>query len=396
MPADQQPTHRSLHNGSGLASLSETNRGWLGIGVWVRAGSRFENPREAGWAHLLEHLWFRGSMHYDAAGVDRTCDRLGGQVNAETGRELLGIWGLAPVDQGEELVSLVTDIFLYPRFDDSDVQAERRLIAAEAGAAAGDPLRAAADGLLDGLWGRHPIARPITGREESLALADAPSLHAWRSDRLVGPLTTGVTIGPGAATLADKLGQALARLPGHDAPSIPATSPPGAEPTPPSPPAPSGPAGLVWAVPLPGWCDNRYAQGRLALTAIAGGLSAILPAHLRRETGVAYDVGCHLETGFDASTGFIFVEAASAAVVASAVEERLDAIADDGLPAEAVATAAAQLEAQEALADTVPVEQMRLAAWQLLSGRSHSQAAQVSTAVTVAFGPAWRWRAHTR
>ena len=390
-----EPPYR-LPNGAHVAECPEAGSRWVGIGLWLRAGSRFERPDEAGWAHLLEHLWFRGGARHDAAAVDRVCDRLGGHVNAETGRELIGLWGLAPADRGPELLELVTDLFLEPRFDDDDLALERRLIGGETRMPGGDPLATVADGLLDGLWGGHALARPIGGYDTTLARADAAALHAWRRKRLAGPRTAGVVVGAGARGLAERLAHSLASLPTKVGTTVPEPDAPRPHPPPPPRPAPPGPAGLLWAFPLPGWCHPDHTAARLALTAIAGGPSALLPAALRRETGAVYDLGCHLETAFDASAGFVQATAPSAAAVAAAIEERLNAVARHGLPEEMLATAHAQHAAREALAETAPVDAMRRYAWGLISGYDEAPARHVSPDVLAAFSPDWRWRAVIR
>ena len=34
-------------------------RGWLQVGLWIDAGSRYENERNNGVAHFLEHMAFK-------------------------------------------------------------------------------------------------------------------------------------------------------------------------------------------------------------------------------------------------------------------------------------------------------------------------------------------------
>jgi len=101
-----------LANGARSIQPRGAPNDWVALGLWCRAGSRFERQGEAGWAHLVEHLWFRGGRQHEAIAIDRASDRLGGWVNAETGRELIGLWGLAPRHKADELATLLLDMFL--------------------------------------------------------------------------------------------------------------------------------------------------------------------------------------------------------------------------------------------------------------------------------------------
>lgn len=57
------------------------------IGVWVGVGSRYESPCEAGSAHFIEHMLFKGTAQHSASELAERMDAIGGQVNAYTTRE---------------------------------------------------------------------------------------------------------------------------------------------------------------------------------------------------------------------------------------------------------------------------------------------------------------------
>ncbi|HEU0168260.1 MAG TPA: insulinase family protein, partial [Chloroflexota bacterium] len=63
--------------------------------VCVGAGSRHEPPGQNGLAHLLEHAAFLGAGARDYRAIRETIDKLGGDVSAETGEEVIVFWGSA-------------------------------------------------------------------------------------------------------------------------------------------------------------------------------------------------------------------------------------------------------------------------------------------------------------
>ena len=57
------------------------------FGIWVGVGSRDETPAQAGAAHYLEHLLFKGTARRSALDISASIDTVGGEMNAFTGKE---------------------------------------------------------------------------------------------------------------------------------------------------------------------------------------------------------------------------------------------------------------------------------------------------------------------
>ena len=57
------------------------------LGIWVGAGSRYERYSEAGSAHFIEHMLFKGTSRWSAAELAERMDAVGGQMNAYTTRD---------------------------------------------------------------------------------------------------------------------------------------------------------------------------------------------------------------------------------------------------------------------------------------------------------------------
>ena len=57
------------------------------FGIWVGVGSRDETPAQAGAAHYLEHLLFKGTRRRSALDISASIDAVGGEMNAFTSKE---------------------------------------------------------------------------------------------------------------------------------------------------------------------------------------------------------------------------------------------------------------------------------------------------------------------
>ena len=73
----------------GLRVVTETVAGVrsVSLGIWIGIGSRDESPEQAGAAHYLEHLLFKGTRRRTAKEIAEELDAVGGDLNAFTAKE---------------------------------------------------------------------------------------------------------------------------------------------------------------------------------------------------------------------------------------------------------------------------------------------------------------------
>src|SRR5260370_9241334 len=74
---------------NGLTVLTETmpHIRSVSIGIWVRTGSRHEEPEANGVSHFLEHMVFKGTKSRSAEQIARQVDSIGGTKDALTPQE---------------------------------------------------------------------------------------------------------------------------------------------------------------------------------------------------------------------------------------------------------------------------------------------------------------------
>lgn len=138
-------------------------------GVWVMSGSAHEAPELAGATHLVEHLTLRRCGGRDRRQLAMLVDRLGGDVDAWTSHELMGVSVQTTVDAFEQGMGLLVDAVHDPTFDPRDVELELRITRAELDLVRDDPQEQVEEAILAAAWGDHPQARPVIGTPDSLA-----------------------------------------------------------------------------------------------------------------------------------------------------------------------------------------------------------------------------------
>ena len=63
------------------------------VGIWVRNGAVDETPEVAGISHFIEHMMFKGTEKRNSRQIAEDVDKIGGQMNAFTGKEATCYYG---------------------------------------------------------------------------------------------------------------------------------------------------------------------------------------------------------------------------------------------------------------------------------------------------------------
>ena len=101
------------------------------IGVWIDAGSRFENAENNGVAHFLEHLNFKGTKNFDKKTIEKTFEHLGAHFNAYTSRDRTAYYIKVFNSDIDVTLRLLADVLQHGNYTPRDVELERPTILAE-------------------------------------------------------------------------------------------------------------------------------------------------------------------------------------------------------------------------------------------------------------------------
>lgn len=157
-----------LKNGTVLVTEKATSFKSLAIGVWVKGGSRHETPSQAGLAHFLEHMMFKGTGKRTALDIARDVDLVGGDFNAMTTREYTCFHLTLPNTHMDFALDLLTDILKDSRFDQTELERERMVVLQEFAMVEDSPEEWVHEVLFENAYGSHPLGRPILGTEKVL------------------------------------------------------------------------------------------------------------------------------------------------------------------------------------------------------------------------------------
>ncbi len=249
-----EPTVGALPNGLRYCLVSRPGSALTAIDIWVRAGSAYEGPDEAGAAHLLEHMIFKGTPSRGPGMVDLALENMGGVLSAGTLRGFAHFHTVVEGRSVREAVAVMADALQHPTLDPREMERERRVVLAELARRAGDGGVAASDAVWAGLFAGSPPASPPSGAVAGIRSLTPEALRRfhtrlYRPDAVCVALVGGTTPPEATAALEAALGDwARPSEPAPAAPSLPRRD--GLLPEAPTAPAvvtvPSGPEGRVW------------------------------------------------------------------------------------------------------------------------------------------------------
>ena len=297
----------------------------VSIAAYVLAGSRLESAAEAGVAHFMEHITFKGTKAYPSTrAISEAIEGVGGSFNASTDRESTVYWVRVPRREATRAMDVLGELIVRPILDGKEIDGERNVIIEEIRSYQDDPAEYAQMLFQTALFGDGPLGREICGDEPGIrALPEATIRDFWGTTYRPANTVVAVAGDLDHAQAVDLAGKAFGTgngaIPGFD-------------------PAPSLPAGersrfgkrqtsqAQLVVGLPALQRDHPDSWVLALlNAILGdGMSSRLFLSVREERGLAYDIGSGLVDYADA--GAIEI---SAGVDPAGLREALGAILDE-------------------------------------------------------------------
>ena len=145
-------------------------------GYAVNAGTRDELSGEEGMAHFVEHMTFKGTEKRKALQILNCLERVGGDLNAFTGKEDTVYHAAILHEHTARAVDLLTDIVFNSTYPQADIDKEVEVICDEIESYNDSPAELIYDEFENLVFKGHPLGHNILGsadRVRSFATADA-------------------------------------------------------------------------------------------------------------------------------------------------------------------------------------------------------------------------------
>jgi zinc protease len=184
-------TDRTLPNGLRVLLVEDHRVPSVAINVGYRVGGKDDPPGRSGFAHLFEHLMFKGTKNTRPETIDRLTEDIGGLNNAFTADDITNYYEVVPSNYLETLLWAEADRLGSLAVIEEHFHTERDVVIGEYD----QRILAEPYGMLDELVNResfvtHPYKRGVIGDPANLRAAtldDVVAFHAtfYRPDNAV-------------------------------------------------------------------------------------------------------------------------------------------------------------------------------------------------------------------
>lgn len=140
----------------------------VSIGMWVKAGSVDETEENSGISHFIEHMLFKGTEKRSAKKIAEDVDKIGGQINAFTGKEATCYYLKTLSSNIDKAADILADMFMNSKFDEEEMEKEKRVVYEEIKMIEDSPEDDAHDIISELIFKGNSFAKPIIGTPESL------------------------------------------------------------------------------------------------------------------------------------------------------------------------------------------------------------------------------------
>jgi zinc protease len=168
----------TLPNGLTVILSEDRSTPIVHVAIWYHVGSKNEKPGRTGFAHLFEHLMFKGSKNVEPEQHTSMIASIGGQSNAYTTEDVTVFWQTVPSQYLPLVLWLEADRMATLRVDETTFRTEREVVKEERRMRVeNQPFGRLSEIIYDQAFTVHPYKHPTIG---SMADLEAASIEDVR------------------------------------------------------------------------------------------------------------------------------------------------------------------------------------------------------------------------
>lgn len=169
-----------LDNGLKVAAQPMKHMESVAIGVWIRAGGRYENKSNSGISHLLEHLLFKGTDKRDMITIKQEIEGRGGSFNGFTSEEHTCYLVKVLSKDAKLGLDILSDMVLHPKLSEEEMTKEKSVIIEEINMYKDMPSHYVHEILAEMMWPDQPLGLPLAGTVDSVKSITREKLVAYK------------------------------------------------------------------------------------------------------------------------------------------------------------------------------------------------------------------------
>ncbi|MBI5809594.1 MAG: insulinase family protein, partial [Deltaproteobacteria bacterium] len=157
-----------LDNGMTVIIEEEHTAPVAAIEMWVRTGGADESGKEAGIAHVFEHMLFKGTKKRKVGEIARVVEAAGGDINAYTSFDNTVFHLALPSKEFTTGLDVLSDAVQNSAFDPEELRKELQVVLEEIRMNEDSPGRSLYKSILSSAFSVHPYGRPVIGYKNTV------------------------------------------------------------------------------------------------------------------------------------------------------------------------------------------------------------------------------------
>jgi predicted Zn-dependent peptidase len=184
-----------FENGLRLAYVQNPFVRSVALGVFVGAGSAFENQNQNGISHFIEHMTFKGTKTRSAFDIVNEVDSIGAKINAFTTKHSTCYYTVSLGKNIGFCAEILSDLYFEATFSEDEIDRERKVVLEELSENEDTPDDVCLDNLAAVAFKGHPLSRTILGTKKTLENLSQKDLFAYKKDAYTADNTVVVVVG---------------------------------------------------------------------------------------------------------------------------------------------------------------------------------------------------------
>ncbi len=185
----------TLENGMRVITLEDHSSRAAAVHLWYHVGSKNESPDRRGFAHMFEHMMFRGTDRVTSEEHFEFIRGTGGDCNAYTSFDQTVYVQEVPADQVEMVLWLESERMAFLKIDPEGFHTERKVVNEEYRQGAAQPYGTLVDRLLPRVFQGGEYSWSPIGNMEELEQATTDELQAFWEKYYVPNNATLIVVG---------------------------------------------------------------------------------------------------------------------------------------------------------------------------------------------------------
>jgi len=196
---------RVLANGLRAITLEDHRSATAAVNIAYRVGGKDDPPGRSGFAHLFEHLMFKGTKRTGAETIDRLTEDVGGFNNAFTTEDYTNYYEVIPSNYLETILWAEADRLSGLIVDETNFVTERDVVISEYDQRVlAEPYGMLGELALRESYRVHPYGRGVIGDPENLRAATLEDVRAFHTTYYRPDNATLVVVGDFESDTIDK------------------------------------------------------------------------------------------------------------------------------------------------------------------------------------------------